>query len=206
MRNGAATTRLAKPKDFTYVKDLAKRFTDAVGFLPAEAVRTRIDRAQVRIALENGDPCGYVLEGTQLQHAKHIRPIFQAAVQMDAQRRHHGLKLIEEICSTAAASHQTIVQCYCRQTLDANSFWKAAGFVAVALRHVNATRGAPCILWRRPLHIMTASTLLEIPANPRNHAAGGRSVHRYAWDKLPLIETYSTADIEQELRRLNRAA
>jgi N-acetylglutamate synthase-like GNAT family acetyltransferase len=206
MRDKQPTNRLARSRDLKYILSLARKFSNAVGFLPAAAIEKRIELDQVAIALENSEPCGYLLHADKLAGAGHILPIYQAAVQMDAQRRGRGLELIDQLAAGALSKRQSMLQCWCRQTLDANEFWKAAGFVAVALRDVNAARQSPCILWRKPLVQMTAATLIETTPNTRNHSGGGRSVHKHAWDQLPCITPYATADIETAVARLNNAA
>lgn len=198
--------RVALMRDARYVRHLQKVFNEQLGFLSDGAVIERIRQGNVSLALENGEPAGYLLGATEISAAKHIRPVFQAAVQMDAQRRHHGLALLNDLTTAAISHKQTIIQCFCRQNLEANDFWRAAGFVPVALRDVNAARQQPCILWRKPLARMTAETLLWMPPNARNQTGGGRSVRAHDWSKLPLLSTYATADIAAALRELQLAA
>lgn len=200
------STLWGRVKHLSYVVSLQRRFTEQLGFVPRAAVIQRLKSHQVLIALENGEPAGFLLGATAVSNALHIRPIYQAAVQMDAQRRRHGLELLDQL-STAALSHgQSMLQCFCRQELEANDFWRAAGFVKIALRDVNASRGEPCLLWRKPLVKMSAATLLEIPANVRNHAGGGRSVRAHDYRRLPMLELFDQAAVAGELRRLELAA
>jgi len=196
----------AKIRDVKFMVTLSKKFDWAVGFLPHQAMITRVDQGAVFIAKENAQHAGYLLSAPRLENAKHIRPIFQACVDMDAQRRHHGLALLNEITREARAANQSMLQCFCRQNLEANHFWRAAGFVPIALRDVNAVRGHPCILWRKPLVVMTATTLAHLPPNPRNQTGGGRSVRRHDWSKLPTVIPYSNLDLERELERIGLAA
>jgi N-acetylglutamate synthase-like GNAT family acetyltransferase len=196
----------ARMKDFSYVEALARKFEFAVGFLPREAIRERLARDEVLLARENDEPAGYLLGARCLGNAKHVRPIFQACVQMDAQRRHHGLALLDQLTKEARLAGQAMIQCFCRQNLEANEFWRAAGFVPVALRDVGAVRGHPCILWRKPLVIMTPETLSFVPPNPNHQTGGGRSVRRFDFEKLPCISPYSQQDLKLELEKIGLAA
>lgn len=198
--------RLAAGADARFVLALQRKFSNELGFIPGEALRHRIKLRQVSIALENGEPAGFILAAQELSQAKHIRPIFQAAICYDAQRRHHGLSLVGRLSQEARENGQSIIQCFCRQDIDANAFWRSAGFVQVALRDVNAVRGTPCVLWRKPLNIMTPAELSLIPHNHGSRGAAGRAVHRFAWHSLPKLDLYSPADIERQLRQLELCA
>lgn len=200
------TTRQARTSDRKYIRALAKKFSEQLGFLPDEAIRNRIDQGCVQICIENGEPAGYLLHAPELASAPHILPIFQAAVQLDAQRRQHGFALVEELQLLAHEQAQTIIQCKCRQELEANAFWEAMGFIAVAIEDTAAVRGQPKIIWRKPIVRMTAATLLEMPDNPRNQTGGGRSVGRHDYARLPMLTIMSPAEIIERLKALDPAA
>jgi len=125
---------------------------------------------------------------------------------MDAQRRKHGLNLLAELERTARADGIAMLQCWCRQSLDANEFWKAAGFVKVALRDVGAKRQSPCILWRRPLLILPTSTIVELPTNTRNQAGRGETVARFNWARLPMLQPFSPAEVISQVKRIGMLA
>lgn len=205
MRN-ICTYKVGRNRDASYVEKLQRAFTEEIGFISRQATSARLKQSNVLIALENGEPAGFLLGASAVSSALHIRPIYQAAIQFDAQRRRHGLHLLEILTAAALRDRQTVLQCFCRQELDANAFWREAGFIKIALRDVNASRGEPCILWRKPLCRMTAETLMHIPANVRNHGGAGRSVRRHDFRSLPLIEPFSAGDVHQELSRLQLVA
>jgi N-acetylglutamate synthase-like GNAT family acetyltransferase len=199
-------TRTARLKDRSYIRSLAKQFAWAVGFLPDQAMMNRLEEGSIELALENLDPAGFILTAPHLGEAKYIRPIFQACVQMDAQRRHHGLNLLRKITAQARVDGKALLQCWCRQSLDANEFWRAAGFVKIALREVGATRGSPCILWRKPLIALPVEALAVMQPNTRNQSGAGRSLSKRHMSELPGIELFSPSDIELQLERLGLAA
>lgn len=199
-------TRLAVTRDACYIEHLQRRFTQEIGFVTRAATLERIKQGNVVIATENGDAAGFLLGATAISNGQHIRPIYQACIQFDAQRRHHGLALLDQLTAAATLHRQTIIQCWCRQELEANDFWNAAGFVKIAMRDVNACRGVPCILWRKPLVKMTAETLAWLPDNVRHHSGGGRSVRRHAYQQLPLIEQFNADQVNGQLQLLELAA
>lgn len=162
--------RPATAADYSFVVDLQNKFAWALGFLPHVALRAYVDMGGVTIAQDNDQHAGYLLGRERLRCAPHVRPIYQAAVCMDVQRRHLGLELVERTAAAAVAAGQSIVQCWCRTDLDANQFWAAAGFVSVAIRRPDTWRGLPLILWRRPLTAAAAAQLLHLP-----RAAGYRA-------------------------------
>ena len=75
---------IATERDASFVLDLQKKFSDALGFLPAAAVRNYVESGRVLIGKENDDHAGYVLGRGALRYDPRIAPITQAAVRMDA--------------------------------------------------------------------------------------------------------------------------
>lgn len=199
-------TRVASLRDKSFVFDLSKKFEWALGLLSFQAIEKRLGESRILLAQENGDKCGYILWDDRLRGAKHVRPIFQAAVAMDAQRRHHGLALLRVLERKAREDRMAMLQCWCRQDLDANHFWRAAGFVAVAFSESNAQRGQPRILWRRPLLTLPAQTLLQLPTPAANIAPGGRALRKSQYNQLPLVTSYAEAQVRHDLERLGLAA
>ena len=136
-RGAAAPTRIpaavpvspATPGDLSYVVHLQKRHAGALGFIPRVALREKIDLGRVWLARENGQPAGF------LHHGSLARPevrIFQAAIQYDARRRHMGLALVNDLVRRAAGAGAAGVSLRCLSFLDANEFWRAAGFRLLA--------------------------------------------------------------------------
>lgn len=165
--------RIATSRDVKFITHLAKRFANELGFIPFEGLQKRIDLSQCILGLENEEPAGYVLAPLKLATAPIVRPIFQAAVCMDAQRRRLGLMLIDRVCREAKDAGQSIVQCWCREDLEANEFWKIAGFEAVALRATATARKRACILWRKPVSIVSPDLLHQRPQTSRVQGPGG---------------------------------
>lgn len=142
---------LASSAELTYILDLQRKFSNQIGFLPRPAIEHYITHKRVALAYENGAPAGYVLGRPAFRWQPLMRPITQAAVQMDAQRRAHGLALVKRVCELARSAGQTAVQAMCRQDLDANDFWAAAGFVRIGAYDPISADRQKIICWRRAL-------------------------------------------------------
>lgn len=143
--------RIATNHDHLYIDALAKKFSNAVGFIPNAALEKYIELGGVQIGLENGEPAGYILSRGYLRWCIAMRPITQAAVQFDAQRRHVGLELVARAEAHAREAGQIAIQACCREGLAANDFWKAAGFREICQLNPRAARKKQIIVWRKPL-------------------------------------------------------
>ena len=115
----------ATEADLAFVVSLQKRHADALGFIPRMALLEKISLNQITLARENGDPAGF------LHHGSLARPevrVFQAAIQYDARRRHLGLALVNDLLERAADAGAKGISLRCLSFLEANEFWRAAGF------------------------------------------------------------------------------
>jgi N-acetylglutamate synthase-like GNAT family acetyltransferase len=115
----------ATPSDLSYVVHLQKQHHHALGFIPRVALQEKIDLGRIWLATENGEPAGFLHHGSLA--GEEVR-IFQAAVQYDARRRHLGLALVRHLLRRAAAAGARGVSLRCLSSLEANDFWRVAGF------------------------------------------------------------------------------
>lgn len=115
----------ATPHDLAYVVHLQKRNHYSLGFLPRLALEEKIRLGRIHLALENDEPAGFLHHGSLA--APEVR-IFQAAIQYDARRRHLGLGLVADLVARATEAGARGISLRCLSDLDANSFWRAAGF------------------------------------------------------------------------------
>lgn len=165
-------TRRATPADITFVRSLAKRHTDAVGFLPTAAVEWYLDAGGVSIAVDNGQPAGYLLCRDALASSTAIRPILQAAVCYDARRRRHGLALVDRLAADAQDAGRKVLQLKCREELEANAFWAAAGFTAVGWQDAGRRRAGRVLVWARQVAPLTPADLIHKTVE-RHRGPGG---------------------------------
>src|SRR5687768_5602326 len=147
----------ATPSDLAYVVALQKRNHEALGFIPRAALAEKIDLGRIRLVAENGDPAGYLHHGSLA--VPEVR-IFQAAVQYDARRRHHGLALVADLVERARDAGARGVSLRCLDFLDANDFWRAAGFERIGTEP--GARGTLNV-WAARLNEPAAGT------HPRHH-------------------------------------
>lgn len=143
--------RTATQKDRSFLESLQRKFSNQIGFLPAQAIDAYIEIGAYTIALENDQPAGFILSRPSLRWQPALASVTQAAVAMDAQRRHIGLALLNRIVSQLVPGQTTGIQAVCRIGLEANEFWHAAGFTPIChLRGENA-RKKDLIVWRMPI-------------------------------------------------------
>lgn len=119
----------ARSNDLSYVVALQKKHHQALGFLPRVALEQKIELGRIWLATENDEPAGF------LHHGSLARPevrIFQAAIQYDAQRRHLGFALVNDLIARARAAGAEAISLRCLSFLEANAFWSAAGFHLLA--------------------------------------------------------------------------
>ncbi len=143
--------RIARAADRCFIDSLQKRFSNQLGFLPDQALREYIDASRVLLALENGEPAGYVITRPRLNSARWCRPLTQVAVCMDAQRRHIGLQLLDRVSLDAHNDLLEGLQCWVRDGIDAVAFFKTADFSLIGTRDSENARGRRLLLFRKPL-------------------------------------------------------
>jgi N-acetylglutamate synthase-like GNAT family acetyltransferase len=154
-----------------FIRDLQNKFCKALGFIPDAATAWYIDHGQVSLALENDDPAGMLLGRDALRWNPAIRPIFQAAIAFDAQRRHHGLTLVERTAADARDAGQMAVQANCAEGLEANEFWRLAGFEAICRMTPRNARKRAIICWRMQLHPTFRPTWFDVAPPVAGHHA-----------------------------------
>lgn len=174
-RETPPTLRLGTRADLAFCDHLQTKYKGHLGYFYRQALEAYLDRHRVFITEENADAAGYILTAERLACAPEIRPIFQAAVAMDAMRRHHGLTLVKHIIEATANAGQTIVQANCAAELEANSFWEAAGFKAVYAQTPETKAGRLIITWRYSINAEIPSTFYTPPSR-----AGHRARRTYA--------------------------
>lgn len=155
--------RRADKSDISFVLDLQRRFTGQLGFLPTAAITRYVEQTRVVLATENDEPAGYLLGSPYLRYQPLIRPITQAAVAMDAQRRHLGLRLVAQTVADATAAGQLAVQACCAEGLEANDFWHAAGFRPICYLRPDNTRKRSIICWRKIVAANIPTWIIDPP-------------------------------------------
>ena len=115
----------AVPADLAFVVILQKAYAAALGFLPRRALEEKIRLGQVLLARAAGRRAGF------LHHGSLARPevrVFQIAVTPCARGKGVGRALVDCLLRRAAEAGAAGVSLRCLSFLDANQFWRAAGF------------------------------------------------------------------------------
>jgi hypothetical protein len=188
--------------DRSYVVSLQRKFSNQLGFIPAAGLDVYISRGSVLLSTENGEPAGYVLHRAPSRRDAGVAKIIQTAVQLDAQRRSHGLALVESIAAQHAAAGAELLQACVRSDLESNAFFNAAGFRPVAIRSAPSARELPHIIWRRPLTPAGVARIAIVAAPRCLTGPGGRWLRA---DQAHLAYVVRPPTLE-ELANLTRAA
>lgn len=131
--------------DFKFIVSLQKANSKSVGFLTYTALCEYFDRRQVWVSRENGDPCGYLLFGSN----RCVRPvrdpgvmkIVQACIQYDARRVKHATELVQRLERKAVCEGYERISLWCAEDLEANVFWELMGFNCIGTRIGGVSRG-----------------------------------------------------------------
>ncbi|XAL99568.1 GNAT family N-acetyltransferase [Phycisphaeraceae bacterium D3-23] len=223
--------RPATPEDFAFIDALHKAEADKVGFMPAQAIRKRIEEGNILVAeatemskgrMANveqerpaeGDstfvhsgfdiaaeavrgegprgagaegpsggtqgtadpqhsaprpldpstptPVGYCMGVDRYQKRSELGIIYHMAV-LPAYRRMNVAAALLQAQFEKSAYGCRLYCCWCRQSLEANRFWEAMGFVPLAFRaagrttvqkiekKTGSTKGAVHIFWQKPV-------------------------------------------------------
>jgi N-acetylglutamate synthase-like GNAT family acetyltransferase len=146
-----------------YVDDLAHKNSEALSFIPRPMLEHYAAVGQIITAEENAEPCGFLVHGNGARWCK----IYQACVQYDARRMEHGLDLVRRLVEKAHWQGFEAISLWCAADLDANHFWRSAGFQYAGSRDGGTRRGRQhnhWVLWiQQPLfgceggpHVTTA--------------------------------------------------
>ena len=168
---GKVEIRLASIKDLMYVVGLQNKFSNQLGFLPRQALEEHLKAGFVTMALENSEPAGYILVRNRVNSARWCRPITQIAVQMDAQRRHIGLRLLNDLEKVSRSDLMEGLQCWVRDGLEAVEFFESAGFELIGSRDPQSARQRRLLCFRRSLQPFHNGDFFTLPrvagATPR---------------------------------------
>lgn len=161
---------IARPQHLKFLASLQAKFSNHLGYLPTAALNWYIKNNRVGIGTENGEPAGYVLGRTHYRYQPLMRPITQACVAMDAQRRQIGMQLVRRVIQQAHDAGQLAVQAVCAADLDANDFWLAMNFAAITVLPAMNARERKLIVWRHALRDTMPTWFYAAP-----HTAGTRA-------------------------------
>ena len=110
----------------TYIDHLQRANADDLAFYPLSTLAEARAAGHVIEYEENGAPAGYLWFGA-------LRPgrdviIYQACIDYDLRRQHHGFQLIAQLVELGKAGGALGIRLKCASSAESNTFWQAAGF------------------------------------------------------------------------------
>jgi hypothetical protein len=142
----SVTSTLATIADLSWIDHLHHCFRLELGFLTRTALEQAITSGRVSLARENGQPAGYVLGAPRYHGLDRHAIIYQAAVPLDAQRRHVGRACLEHWL-TFVGRFPLQTSLWCAADLLSGLFWAAMGFEPRAWREGSRQRGRIHLFW-----------------------------------------------------------
>ena len=142
---------------WSYVDHLQKENADDLAFYPLQALQRQ---GTVVVAEENGEACGYLWHGPL--NGGRDAVIYQACIDYDLRRRQHGIDLVRGLAQAASAAGCTGIRLRSASSSVANEFWRAIGFVCVAVVPGGKRRMRDLNVWRLDLQ-PTLGLVLPVP-------------------------------------------
>lgn len=130
-----------------FVRSLAKSESNALGFLPDEALDWYAHRGMLIGGEVNGDPTCFALGKLGSPTYPDAVSIFMTAVRDDARRLHHAAWLVDVVRRAAHGRGLRRIQVWCRANIAATELWNWCGFVPVAARKGGSGRDIPHVCW-----------------------------------------------------------
>lgn len=140
--------RRATISDAKYVEHLQDAYQHELGFLTPVAFEAYILRDLVFIGFLNEAPASYVLGRSSPFSDLRGGHIVQACVEYDARHRALGTALVNAFIG-ALNPNVDHVYLWCAQDIEANLFWEANGFEALAWRPGKKQLHRLHVLWHR---------------------------------------------------------
>ena len=140
----------------TYIDHLQRKNADDLAFYPLTTLAKARDEGHVIEYTENGQPAGYLWFGAV--RAGYDCIIYQAVIDYDLRRRHHGFMMVGQLIDIARAGGCTGVRLKCASSALSNLFWKDAGFYVTRVSAGGIKRGRDINHYRTDV----AATLLVV--------------------------------------------
>lgn len=120
--------RVRTIKDAEYIIGLMRTETDALGFIPSVAIRSRwVPKGRYIIQRDRrGRRRGYLLHGPACPGQPLI--VNQVCINFDHRLQGYAHLAMRELVRRARAAGSTEIRLRCAADLDANQFWLACGF------------------------------------------------------------------------------
>lgn len=154
---GRGVTAIITDPWLTYIDHLQRTNADDLAFYPLTTLAKAREDGHVIEYTENGAPAGYLWFGA-------VRPgydciIYQAVIDYDLRRRHHGFAMVGQLVELTKAAGCTGIRLKCASSAMSNLFWKDAGFYVTRVTPGGVKRGRDINHYRTDV----TATLLAAP-------------------------------------------
>ena len=190
---GDLLVRTSRKADSSYVDNLQKKNSAAVGFIQKTVWDKYVYGGErnfvVFICEKNNDMVGYVLLTPGKKVGSYAK-IQQIAIQEDARRLEYGTALIETVRKFCNKFGRMGVTLRCRKDLQSNFFWQALGFNLYGIwekgkkNHVNFTASNDIMLWKIELNEKINSLFSPQQFNYSNEIVMPEFGERHLFNKI----------------------
>lgn len=142
------TINVATVADLRFILQQQAAESNALGFVPKRRMELELHRGRILLATAGRERLGYCYVGSTRSG---ILPIYQCVTEAGVRRRAIGEAFTTHVVNLAKAGNCRLVQCHCRDDLEANAFWQAMHFELVRQRPAGAGRGRILNTYNLPL-------------------------------------------------------
>jgi hypothetical protein len=185
------SVRAATMEDLPFIDQLQKKNTKMVGWMPTKQLEGKIKAGHVLIAEERHEgteaqrhvgteaearipsvptclrasvPVGYLIGNDQYFKRDDVGIVYQINIVESHRRSLVGAMLLKAQFERSAYGCR-LYCCWCAQDIEANRFWEAMGFVALAFRAGSRGKGRVHIFWQKRIRSGDETTPWWFPAH-----------------------------------------
>jgi hypothetical protein len=137
--------------------------------MPTGQLEGCIKQKRVLVAEENGAPVGYILGADRYFKRDDVGIIYQMNIVPEKQRSLVAATLLQAQFDRSAYGCK-LYCCWCAQDLEANRFWEAMGFVALAFRTGSEKKSRIHIFWQKRIRAGDETTPWWFPCETSSGA------------------------------------
>ena len=155
--------RPAVAGDLAFVDFLQGKHSRMVGWMHRKALERKIELNEIIIAEQNRQTVGYCMGTDRYFKREDVGIIYQLNIVPWAQRGLVGASLLKAQFEKSAYGCK-LYCCWCAQDIEANRFWEAMGFVALAYRAGSEKKSRVHIFWQRRIRAGDETTPYWFPS------------------------------------------
>jgi hypothetical protein len=176
--------RPAVSSDLAFIDSLQRMHSDRVGWMQTKALETKIEKGEILVAERvqgsgsrvpgqeavfpgpgtlNPEPLGYCIGQDRYFKREDVGIVYQLNVAPGNQRGLVGASLLKAQFEKSAYGCR-LYCCWCAQDIEANRFWEAMGFIALAFRAGSEKKSRVHIFWQRRIRSGDETTPYWFPS------------------------------------------